>query len=456
MPSTEFWRAEADAAPTVQLGSATAIPHFGDSGEMFVPTLPSFYTEAGQLGSLVEVIIDWYAWQWPETRLVYEEPTSDGYKEVDHPVTDLLERPAPQLDGGELSSAYVSDLLAGGRAQLHKVRNFRGDVIELTWLPTAVTRPELPVDRSPIPGWHVRGVRDLVPADDVIYFRYKLDPADQRLAVNPLLVLGQETLGDAEAAKLTTAMLANHAFPGIVISPDWPPASAMQGMDMRPVSDAVADTVKKAYQTSFGGANRGEPMVLKSPTRITQLDPHFEGLDLSRIRAMFETRAAARYRLPPIVVGFDSGLARSTFSNFEQAQRVAYVNGLTPVQRRAAATLTHQLLPEFEHAPRARLRYDYSDTPAMQENENERAERLTGLATNTIASLDQVQEQLGIQPIPGGPWYLIKAGNEVVPEADIGLPPEPVPAALAGTVEPEEPEESPEEEEPEDEPAEDE
>ena len=366
MPNPGFWadQAEADAA-TTRVGSANVVPHFEATGSgAWAAALPSFFTARGNLFiGVAEIVIDWFAWQWPETELVYEERQSDGSYEVQdgHPCVELLDQPTPDVDGGELSGAYVTDILAGGRAQLHKLRNFQGGVIGLRWLPTLVTNPVLPMDRSPITAWQVRnGPTQGIPADDVVYLRYKLDPADQRLSIKPLDAIAQELLGDQEAARVTPALLRNSAFPGVIISPDWPSGAAGRDMEFEPISEATGDLIKSTYKANFGGENRGEPMVMTTPTRVSTVDPNLAGMDISEIRAFYETRACARFRMPPIVLSFKAGLDKSTFNNFDQAQRIAYVNALTPMQRKVARTFTNQLLPEFDPPPMARLRYDYS------------------------------------------------------------------------------------------------
>ena len=62
--------------------------------------------------------------------------------------------------------------------------------------------------------------------DDVVYFRYMLQPTDQRTAVGPLETVARELLGDQLASAITTAMLRNHALPSVILAPDW---SALPG-----------------------------------------------------------------------------------------------------------------------------------------------------------------------------------------------------------------------------------
>ena len=94
----------------------------------------------------------------------------------------------------------------------------------------------------------------------------------------------------------------------------------------------------------------------------------------------------------PSSSAFSGGDGLPTYANFETAQRIAYVNGLIPLQKAIARKLTNELLIEFDPPPGARLRYDYSETAAMQENQNELVTRQRGLIRDSVATLDEVQD----------------------------------------------------------------
>ena len=70
-----------------------------------------------------------------------------------------------------------------------------------------------------------------------------------------------------------------------------------------------------------------------------------------------------------------------------------------------ARMLTNEFLIEFDPPPGARLRYDYSDTAAMQENQNELTHAVQrGLEyVSQLSTLDEVQEASGIRQNPRRP-----------------------------------------------------
>ena len=394
-----------------------------DTFDRVVPDLPGFNTKAGMVGDIATTVIDWFAWQVPDTRLVYEVPVPGGepgeYEQEPHEALDVLDYASGDVDGDELSRSYTADLLYGGRTQLLKLRNGSGRVVGVRWLPTATTKPILPRNRQPIEAFRVAGMGGdgTVPRDDVVYFRYMLQPTDQRTAVGPLETVARELLGDQLASAITTAMLRNHALPSVILAPDW---SALPGdAEVQPIDSSDAQSLKGAYKGAFGGSSTGDPMVAEIPLTVTQLDPHFRDWDMAKVRGFFETRVCARFRLPTIVVGFQGGDGLPTYANFETAQRIAYVNGLIPLQKGFARKLTNEFLIEFDPPPGARLRYDYSETAAMQENQNDLVTRQRGLIRDSVATLDEVQTRLGYDVIPGGPWRVVPAYANIVRDVDI-------------------------------------
>ena len=89
------------------------------------------------------------------------------------------------------------------------------------------------------------------------------------------------------------------------------------------------------------------------------------------------------------------------------------------MQKAIARKLTNEFLIEFDPPPGARLRYDYSETAAMQENQNDLVTRQRGLIRDSVATLDEVQTRLGYDVIPGGPWRVVPAYANIVRDVDI-------------------------------------
>jgi len=91
-------------------------------------------------------------------------------------------------------------------------------------------------------------------------------------------------------------------------------------------------------------------------------------MNLRDLRKIPEERVSAVFGVAAIVAGLGAGLDRSTFSNFSEARKAAYEEGIIPDQRLFAAELELQLLPEFGITDGLDVLFDWKMATAMQEN----------------------------------------------------------------------------------------
>ena len=142
-------------------------------------------------------------------------------------------------------------------------------------------------------------------------------------------------------------------------------------------------------------------MAIGAPVDIAQFGYNPQEMDLASLRRIPETRAAAALRLPPIVMGLLSGLEHSTYSNFREAERVAYRANLIPTYRNMAGTLHTQLLSRFEqNIDLFEVQFDTSQVEALQENADARATRWRGLWVDGVAELGEARAEVGLTVDP--------------------------------------------------------
>jgi hypothetical protein len=151
-----------------------------------------------------------------------ERVIGEGYFGGDHPLIELLERPTPYYSGAILWMATLMDWHLSGNSYWLKIRDTGGRPTELWWTPSGLIRPngdEKTFIKNYLYNPPSKGEPIEIDTDDVVHFRYGMDPDDPRKGKSPLSSLLQEIFTDQEASDFTAALLDNMGVPGLIISP---------------------------------------------------------------------------------------------------------------------------------------------------------------------------------------------------------------------------------------------
>lgn len=350
--------------------------------------------------SVIAAPLLWVARAFPESPVLIETETKDGFEVVKpHPLTQLLSRPNPYYSGAALWMATTLSYNLNGNAYWAKVRDNRGAVIELWYIPHWLIEPKTEsgsADYLSYYEYRPAGQAIRLAPEDVVHFRFGLDPNNIRKGLSPLASLLAEVFTDLEAATFTAALLENSGVPGLIVSPADPTAR---------VPDAAAADIKQKLMRLIGG-KRGEPLVLTAPTKVEQFGFDPQQLDLKALRRVPEERVSAVLGVPAIVAGLGAGLDRSTFANMAEAREMAYENNIIPTQRLFSDDLGTQLLPDFEPNPeRFRLRFDLSNVRVLQDDENKLAARLTVLYKGGLMMRSEGRRRLNLPVTPEDETY---------------------------------------------------
>lgn len=265
-------------------------------------TIFNYAREVGdcQGSSTVMAPVLWIARTYPEAPIAVEIV---GEIEHDHDMLKVINKPNAYYSGLTLSMATIISFTTAGNAYWIKIRNNQLAVKELWYAPHWLIQPKAPKDGSQyISHYEYRpnGLPIRLNVEDVVHFRFGLDPRNMRLGLSPLASVLREIFTDDEAANFTAALLKNSGVPGLIISP---------AKDMALPGDAEA--VKEAYKDKFGGDKRGEPLVLTGPTEIKKIAFSPQDLDLGKLRNIPEERVTAVLGIPAAVVGFGTGLQQT-------------------------------------------------------------------------------------------------------------------------------------------------
>lgn len=313
---------------------------------------------------------------------------------TDHAAEVLMDRPNAWYDGDALWKATCVSWVLDGNAYWWKIRNVFGQVVQLWYLPHWLVTPFYqPGGRTFIDYYQFVtgfGAPEQIAPNDIVHFRFGLDPENTRKGLSPLKSLLRDVLTDDRASQFSEVILRNMGVPGLVVSP--------KGDTLKPSDDAVKE-MRNFFKTAFSGEQRGDPLVTKIPTEVTQFGFDPNKLMLGSLRDISEERVCAVIGIPAAVVGFGSGLQSTKVgATMRELRRLAWVQCLTPMQTSMGKQATAQLLSEFVGQPRRfRIRFDASDVSMFPEDEAAKEDRILKRVTAGVMRVDRAQAALGME-----------------------------------------------------------
>lgn len=373
----------------------------------------------GMGSSTVMAPIWWLMRTFPEAPVVIAKLMADGGREeiASHPMTELIRRPNPFYAGNVLWMATVMDVALTGNGYWLLPRENDLRVREIWWVPSTAIRAHSPDDGSEFIDYYEYrpGGREIIRLDrnDLVHFRYGMDPDDPRYGLSPLASVLREIFTDDEAANFTASLLRNNGMPTLAISPKT--EVAMSDDDMR--------AVKTDWMDKTTGDKRGEPLISDRPFDLHQFGFNPQQMDLKSIRRIPEERVTAVTGIPAIVAGLGAGLDRSTFANMSEAREMAYESAVIPLQRLVSSDLGTQLLPHFEGKPEQFwIGFDLGEVRVLQEDENEKVERLTKEVTSGVITVAEYRRERGLEVRPSDEIYLRPISLIEVPVGQVRQP----------------------------------
>jgi HK97 family phage portal protein len=253
----------------------------------------------------------------------------------------------------------------------------------------------------------------IIPIDsrDMIHVKYA-NPLNAYFGQAPLRPAARAVSLDNAATDFVDTLLRNYAVPGVVIKTSTE------------VTQAVADMLKRKWKSAFGGTRKGEPAVLQAGMDVQPLGMSLRDLEFPDLRAYSESRICAAMQVPPILVGAKVGLDRSTFTNYQEARKQLWEEGIFSLQRRFRDPVETQLLPEFSGTGRARVtvRWDNSQVLALQEAESAKWERAVNALSHGGITVNDFRRVVGLDTLPAGDVFLLQRGVVPLPAEAIPQP----------------------------------
>lgn len=356
----------------------------------------------GMGNSIIAASVLWLARNFPKAPVMLERRRGDALERVfDHPFLSLMGDPSPYYSGVALSWAVMVSFLTDGNGYKMKIRNESKRVVEERFVPHWMLNPHWPSDGSVYIDYYEytpgSGTYKIRP-EDIVHYRYGLDPNNTRKGMSPLKSLLREVYTDEEASRFTASLLQNLGMPGVIISPT-------SGV----VETAEAEAVKAKYQQEFSGDHRGKVMVMTGNTTLETIGFNPQELDLGRLREIPEERVTSVLGVPAAVVGLGTGLQQTKVgATMAELRTMAWEDGIFPLHMILASDMKKQELSEYEEDldPWV-VGFDIAQVPELQESEDERAKRWITLTGGPIATRSEGRAAFDLETLPADDVYLM-------------------------------------------------
>lgn len=344
-----------------------------------------------------------------------------------HKMVALWNKPNDYYDDATLLKGLAFSLVLSSNAYVLKNFDNNGAFpIELWWEPHWTIRPVWPIDGSAfISHYEVNRQGSWYPVsrNNVLHIRDGIHPYNQRLGFSGNDSILPELYGDAEAAAYYATLMGGSGIPGFMVSID---------KDMK-MDQPKLDALEKMIVRKTTGDRKGQPLIAKG-ARAYKLGFNPRELDLRESRYMAEDRFCAVQGIPAVVLELGSGQAHSIYNNVKQAMERAWRSYVCPKLTMIEKTLTLQLLDDFEDDYQKAglyVEHDLSQIQALQEDQDAKATRLSGLFEKGIIMRSEGRSGMGYgdsdesNPEVDRVFYvsgaLLKPDEVAPPQPDMGM-----------------------------------
>lgn len=280
-----------------------------------------------------------------------------------HPLRMLIARPNPMMTETTFFASIIILQDFSGNAYFEKVRSRSGRTVELwpirpDWMKAYIGQDGMQA------GW-VYQPPGLPPhyyeMEDILPFR-TYDPLNEYFGYPPVAVASR--IGDLDNATTDYVRMVfekGGVPPGILTS-------------TQPITEAIAERIRAIWREKYGGfANWDAPVVLGHDTKYQSTGLSFEQMGLEILDTRAEVRICMTLKVPPTLINSKIGLERAIESNVKEIQRNWWDNDLIPIYKQFADSIRDNLLT-LEYPEGVKLKWDYSEVPALQEDRDKTRE----------------------------------------------------------------------------------
>jgi len=338
---------------------------------------------------------------------------------------DLVASPNPHSDWYSFIERLITFLMVAGNAYAIKERG-RNDQVSAIYL----LRP----DRVAIvPGdygargyvYTVSGVEYSIDVRDMCHLALP-NPSGDIYGLSPLQVLSRTVNLDLNMTDFAKVYFQNAGVP-----------SGLLKVKRRLTSQEEASTIRARWRSQFGGGgNFHRVAILDDDAEYQAMSNSPKDMALEGLHNLTESRICAVFGVPPILVGANVGLQRSTFSNYREARLAFHSETLEPLVARILRYFNKNLFSEY--GGNETLAVDWSAMRAVLDDAAAASARITALFAGGLVTLNEAREELGFEAVSDGGVRRIPSSVFEVAEgqsATVAVDAAPVEAMLSEPVE---------------------
>lgn len=324
----------------------------------------------------------------------------------DHPMAQLLDRPNALMTEYDFWASVVVYLKLSGNAYYLKNRNEAGAVTGLWPLRPDWVTPKLgdlgrlyyrvaPFGLEP---------KNIDPSD-ILRFKY-FNPSNPLMGHSPAQVAGRILSIDNSATDYVKLFFEEGGSPPGLLT------------TVQKLTDAQAESIRTRWRTQYGGArNWHKPVVLDSDAQYQKLGSSIKEMAFDSLDARNEARICSVMGVPPIIVGAKVGLDRSTYSNYEEARKSWWQDTLMGLYRLLSDAVNEQLARDFDPARRFKFQWNFTEVPALMEDDTKRWERATMAFEAGAITRNEFYSLVGMEELgPSGDVYLMPFNRSESPQ----------------------------------------
>jgi HK97 family phage portal protein len=297
----------------------------------------------------------------------------------------------------EWRERVIVDVALRGNSYAYKVRNARGQVIELLRMhPDRCCPKQDPNTLALTYEWtRPSGQKIVLPRKEVLHIRGLGD--DDIVGKNPIEWF-RETIGDAAATQEHSSRFwSNGAKPLMVLEVE--------------AGAKIGETAQKALREDFelmysGPANAYRTAILPGGVKASNLQINGKDAQFLETRKFQRSEIAMLFRVPPHMIG---ELERSTNNNIEHQSLEFVMHTLTPWMVRIEQAIARDLL---DHDPSLYVKFNAS--ALLRGDAQSRAEALQIQRRNGVINANEWRdiEDMDRRTDPGGDEYIIESNMQ--------------------------------------------
>ncbi len=310
----------------------------------------------------------------------------EGVERAFRPFPAFLDKMNRYLTNPEVLNQIMMSLLLDGNAYIATLRNQTGDVIDMTPLdPTTITPKMKDVDGQQILCFESSNAPEVIYyTRDIAHFRGLMKPGEIE-GISPIKA-AREMIGlGLGATTYASSFFGNSGIPDGIVE--------VQGT----LTPEGAQQLKSAWKGIHRGASNAHKLaVLTEGAKFSKISIDPEDSQFLETRQSTVADVARLYGVPPHLLADASG--STSWGSGLHEQNVAFsMYSLRPYVSRLESGMT-----EILRSMGIAVAYFKFDLASLHRGTTESIDRFSKGLMSGIYNIDEVREQLGLQPLPNG------------------------------------------------------